>query len=82
MMEMASWAITAIFFVAAMSLMPVLFRWHLVFAIRRSLERGDTDTLRINQARRVGYFYNRIYPYLVIGGMTVLIFGLQGFGQG
>jgi len=82
MMEITSWAITAGFFVAAMSLMPVLFRWHLVFAIRRSLDRGDTDTLRMDQARRVGYFYNRIYPYIVIGGMTVLIFGLQGFGAG
>ena len=82
MMEITNWAITAGFFVAAMSLMPRLFRWHLVFAIRRSLERGDTETLRQDRAQRVGYFYNRIYPYIVIGGMTVLIFGLQGFGVG
>ena len=82
MTEIVSWAITGVFFVAAMSLMPVLFRWHLVFAIRRSLERGDPQTLRLDEARRVGRFYHRIYPYLVIGGMTVLIFGLQGFGAG
>jgi hypothetical protein len=82
MTEIASWAITAGFFVAAMSFMPVLFRWHLVFAVRRSLERGDTETLRRSEAQRVGYFYNRIYPYIVVGGMTVLIFGLQGFGMG
>jgi len=82
MMEIASWAITASFFVAAMSLMPVLFRWHLVFAVRRSLERGDAETLRRDEALRVGHFYNRVYPYLVIAGMTVLIFGLQGFGTG
>jgi hypothetical protein len=82
MMEIASWAITAGFFVVAMSLMPVFFRWHLVLALRRSLERGDTETLRRDEAGRVGHFYQRIYPYLVIGGMTVLIFGLQGFGAG
>ena len=79
MMEVANWTITAGFFVAAMSLMPVLFRWHLVLAIRRSLERGDTDTLRMTEARRVGLFYKRVYPYLVIGGMTVLLYSLQGF---
>ena len=82
MAEIASWTITAGFFIAAMSLMPVFFRWHLVFAIRRSLERGDTETLRRNEAHRVGYFYSRVYPYVVIGGMTILIFGLQGFGAG
>ena len=82
MSEIASWTITAGFFVAAMSLMPVFFRWHLVLAIRRSLRRGDAETLRLNEVRRVGYFYQRVYPYVVIGGMTVLIFGLQGFRVG
>lgn len=82
MTEIASWAITAGFFVIAMSMMPVFFRWHLVLAVRRSLARGDTDATRMREARRVGHFYHRIYPYIVIGGMTVLIFGLQGFGAG
>jgi hypothetical protein len=79
MTRLAIWSITAGLFAILMLLSPVLTRWHMAMALRRSLARGDCDTRRRAEARRLGHFYARVYPDLVIATMTVVVFGLQAF---
>jgi len=82
MNELTIWTITAGLFSVGMLLVPELTRHHIDLSLRKSAERGEPETLRITQARRVGQFYARVYPYVVIGLMTVVLFGLQAFKAG
>lgn len=82
MSELSIWSIAAGLFAIGMLLAPELTRRQIEIALRRSAERGDPETLRLIEARRVGLFYARIYPYGVIGAMTLVLFGLQAFRMG
>lgn len=82
MSEISIWSITAGLFAIGMLLVPELTRRHIDISLRRSAERGDPEMRRLTEARRVGHFYARVYPYVVIGAMTVVVFGLQAFRAG
>lgn len=82
MSELSIWSVTAGLFAIGMLLVPELTRRRIDISLRRSAERGDPETLRLTEARRVGLFYARLYPYVVISAMTLVLFALQAFRAG
>ena len=42
-------------------------RHHIDLSTRKSVERGEPETRRITEARRVGQVYARVYPYGTLG---------------